>query len=184
VQDLGPFIYVVIFAFLLIEGEAVMFTSAYLLRMGLLKWSYLLPVVVVGVLLGDILWFRFGSRMEMNLPWVHKWVTRVAGPVKKFLEKRPYRTIFVMKYAYGLGRATQVCAGTIGMSARTFIKADLLASFCWIAAIGGVGYFGAASIEHYKHYLKYAEVGILMGIVLIVIISHAVSRYEMKELNK
>lgn len=181
-ESLGPFIYLIIFIFLLSEGEAVMFISAYLLRMGTLKWPYLLPTVVAGVLLGDILWFRFGSYMEMAFPWVHRWVTRQAGPVKKFLVSRPYHTIFVMKYAYGMGRATQICAGAIKMPFATFFKADLIASACWMCIIGCLGYFGAASIMYYKQYLKYAEVGIVIGIVIIAVSSHIVSKYEMKRM--
>lgn len=180
-ESLGPFIYLIIFIFLLVEGEAVMFTSAYLLHMGMLKWQYLLPVAIAGVLLGDILWFRFGAYMEMAFPWVKRWVTRQAGPVKKFLINRPYHTIFVMKYAYGMGRATQTCAGAIKMPFATFLKADLIASACWMCVIGGLGYFGAASMAHYKQYLKYAEVGLVIGIAIIVISSHIVSRYEMKK---
>jgi membrane protein DedA with SNARE-associated domain len=87
-----------------------------------------------------------------------------------------------MKYAYGMGRATQVCAGAMKMPFAKFLKADLIASTCWICLIGGLGYFGAASIERYKEYLKYAEVGIVIGIALIVVSSHLVSKYEMKKM--
>lgn len=173
--------YILIFIALLIEGEAVLFISAYLVHQGYLKIEMLLPVVAVAVLTGDVLWYKFGTYIEESVPFIKKRLTKLTGPVDKLILTKTFHTIILAKFAYGMNRATLVRFGALKVPFRNFFRFDLVAMVLWVTVIFSVGYASSASFTIIKHYLKYAEVGIFLGLIILFLFTHFITRFGLKE---
>lgn len=170
--DLGWITYVIIFVAMLFEGEMILFTTVYLAEDHYLKMRFLTPVLFIGALTGDILWFTLGGYLEKRSAFVRHWFGKITGPINRRLDRRPSLVILVSKFTYGLNRATLMRAGAHGMEFKNFLLTDLFTIFCWMSVIGNLAYFSSMSSVYFKHYVKYAEVGLLLGILFMVICVH------------
>lgn len=170
--DLGWVTYVVIFVAMMIEGEMVLFTTVYLAEQHYLKMRYLTPVLFVGAVTGDVLWFTLGGYLEQKSAFIRHWFGKITQPINRRLAQKPSLVIFVSKFTYGLNRATLLRAGAQGMEFKNFFLTDLFTIFCWTSVIGNLAYFSSMSSAYLKHYLKYAEVGLLIGIVFMALCIH------------
>ena len=167
--DLGWITYLVIFVAMLFEGEVVLFTTVYLAQEHYLKTSYLIPVLFVGAITGDVLWFTLGGFLEQKSAFVRYWFGKITQPINRRLARKPSLVIFVSKFTYGLNRATLLRAGAHGITFKNFLLTDLFTIFCWMSVIGNLAYFSSMSSAYLRHYLKYAEFGLLIGIVFMAI---------------
>lgn len=177
-----PIGYFLIFIGLLIEGEFVLFTAAFLTHQGAFDIGDMFIVAVSGVLLGDILWYFAGTLLNGKKYWWQKWFNRLAKPFDRHLAENPFRIIFISKFTYGLHRAILIKAGMLKIARGEFLKADAASAFLWIVIVGGLGYGASASFLPVSHYLRLAEVGLALGLVGFFLILHFASRYLQKEL--
>jgi membrane protein DedA with SNARE-associated domain len=169
---LGWGVYLVIFLAMLVEGEMVLFTTIYLAESHFLKIRILIPVLFAGAFTGDNLWYFVGGYLERKIPWVRKWFGHITKPINKRLAQRPDIVIFVSKFTYGLNRATLMRAGAHPVKYGEFLKTELFTIFCWMSVIGNLAYLSALSSGYFRHYLKYAEIGLLVGIVFMSLCIH------------
>jgi membrane protein DedA with SNARE-associated domain len=170
--DLGWVTYLVIFVAMLFEGEVVLFTTVYLAEEHYLKMRYLTPVLFAGAVTGDVLWFTLGGYLEQKSAFIRHWFGKITQPINQRLARKPSLVIFVSKFTYGLNRATLMRAGAHGMEFRNFFLTDLFTIFCWMSVIGNLAYFSSASSIFFRHTLKYAEIGLLIGIVFMMLCVH------------
>jgi len=176
-------IYLLIFIGLILEGDAVLFAAFYLAQQGHLELEILIPVVFAGALTSDILWYKFGSFLEKKSAFVRKQAERISRPIDRHLRKRPLSTIFISQFVFGLYHATIMRAGAIKVRFWPYFKTVFLSSIVWISLIGGLAYFSSASITLLKKYIKYGEVGLLIGFMILFAIGHIISRFGKQELE-
>jgi membrane protein DedA with SNARE-associated domain len=169
---LGWGVYVLIFLAMLLEGEMVLFTSIYLAESHFLKLRLLIPILFLGALTGDILWFTLGGYLEKKSAFVRKWFGKITHPINRRLAQKPNLVLFVSKFTYGLNRATLMRAGAHEMPFRSFISTELFTILCWMSVIGNLAYFTSMSSVYFRHYLRYAEIGLLLGVVFLAICVH------------
>lgn len=174
--------YLLIFIGLLIEGELVLFTAAFLTHQGAFDFGDTLIVVLGGVLAGDMMWYLIGIKLNGTHYWWQRWFNRLAEPFDRHILTRPFHTIFLSKFAYGLHRATLVRAGMLKIARSDFFKADIVAALLWIVIIGGLGYGASVSYLALKHYLRFAEIELLLALIGFFLLLHFTSRYLKKEL--
>jgi len=176
--------YAIIFFGMIIEGDFMLFTAGFLTRQGYFDIGIVLLLVFSGAIIGDNIWYVLGGLVsEKKLFFrVKKFVEKAAGLLDEHLKNRTTRTIFISKFAYGLCRPIILKAGAMRISFRKFIGADLMATFLWIFFIGGLGYLSSTSFLAVRHYLKYTELSLLLGIVVFILISYAVTKISKKEL--
>jgi len=174
--------YALVFIGMIIEGDFTLFTSLFLTSDGLFDLTIILPVLYAGVIIGDLLWFFAGVKIS-RLSYQHRllgWMERVARPFDEQLKKKPFRALFISKFIYNAHHPLLMRAGALGMNINDFIKRDLLASALWIMIVGGTGYFFSFSLQLFKHYVHFVEVGLLIGLALFFIVEHALSHFLRK----
>jgi len=110
---LGWGIYLLIFLAMILEGDMVLFTAIFLAESHFLKLRFLIPILFLGALTGDILWFTLGGYLENKSAFIRHWFGKITGPINRRLAQRPSLVIFVSKFTYGLNRATLMRAGLI-----------------------------------------------------------------------
>ncbi len=178
-QPLG---YILTFLGMIFEGETVLFIAAFLSHMGVFNPFILFPVALWGVILGDSLWFSLGKKFRNSPNFLNKWSEKVAQPFDKHLLKNPLRTILIAKFTYGIGHAIFFRAGALQMKWAKIEQYDILATLPWMVIIGSLGYFSSASLSYLKHYLRYGEVALLIGLILFLTLQHFIAKKSQKEL--
>ena len=182
----SPLIYLVAFVGMIVEGDIFLFTLAFLTHQGWAAWPIMLITVFVGSALGDILWYLLGEKMN-SYPWrIIRWLERLAEPLDRQIVRNPGRAIFLTKFTYGLHHALLLRVGALKIPLRRFILIDLISLAAWILVIGGVGFIFSYSFLAARHYLRFAEWALLLGIIAVVLLERLigwVSRRRLQEPN-
>ena len=177
----APLGYLLIFVGLLLEGELVLFTAAFLTYRGVFDFGPMFLVVISSVLLGDLGWYFLGRKyLNGSFSFLNRWVEKFAKPFDNHLRSRPSRTIFISKFAYGFHRSILVRSGSLKIPLKEFFKADIVASIFWIAIVGGLGYGTSSLFLFLRRYLKFAEVALFFGLILFFALSSFISRRSKK----
>ena len=175
-----PLALLIVFIGMIIEGDILLFTSAFLSAQGLFHPVELFATALVGVMTGDYLWYWAGARLLPKFPWLERWVERITHPVDEHLRHRQLHTFAVSKFAYNMHHPILMRAGMLGLDKQKFIKNDFFSSLIWIAVVGGLGYFSSLSVGLFRHYIKFAEVILLAALVLFIAITHFVGKMARK----
>lgn len=167
---------------MLIEGDITWFTLAFLTGQGLFDLRLMLPVVFLGVVASDSLFFLVGRKIKHLPKFVLIWSDKISRPFDRHIHNRPLQTLLISKFAYGVHKPILVRMGMIGQTYWQFMKADLPSIIVWQAVIGSLGYFSGLSFFLVQRYLHYAEIGLLIGLVFFFIIIKLVTDYSLKKI--
>ncbi len=178
-----PIAYAIIFFGMWIEGDALLFLAGFLLHQEIFDFIPLLVVVVSGVLIGDNLWYQLGGWLKCHSSnSFYRWTERLTKPFDQHLIERPLKTIFFSKFTYGLNHLILVRAGALGIKWKKLEESDLLATCVWIMIVGGLGYLSSASLQSFRHYLRFGELALALGAVAFVVIEYWISKNSRKKL--
>ncbi len=176
--------YAVIFFSLFIEGEAVIFIAFYLVHQGYIDFFDTTFFVLSGVFLNDIFWYYLGSFVNNdNLPFLRR-LSRFISVIDANIDKNPIFTLTLSKFTYGFYRLTLMRARHVGIPLRKFIKINFPISLTWIILVMGLSYALSESVLHFKKYIKFTEIGLMMAIFIFILTSVIVSRFSGKTLGK
>lgn len=167
-----PLAYGVIFLGMMIEGDIFLFTTAFLTSAGFFDVWDVAAIAISGALIGDVVWFWLGQRFMHSSKLLSRLSNRFAAPFDAHLKDYPLRTIFLSKFTYGIHRLLLARTGAHGMAVSRFIKLDALAIIAWALIIGGLGYFSGASIHFIRHYLKFTEVALGLGLIAFFVFQY------------
>ena len=152
---LEEFTYLAIFSFLVLCGtgffpfpeEVTLLTAGYLASLGTIKLRIILPLALLGVLLGDSIFFivgrknpnalrKFGKMLILSKPILDK--------VHRFFKKHGEKTIFFTRFILGTRIPASFIAGSTGMKYSTFFLYDFAGIILWVPSLMTLGYlFGA-----------------------------------------
>ncbi len=160
--------YLIIFFGLFVEGDLLLFAAAFLARLGVFDLLPLVVVSIAGMLIGDTLWYTLGKYHRRLPTRLVTFYDRVASPFDQMLTTRLFHTLLITKFTYGIHRLILARAGSVGASFVRFFKTDIVATLIWTATIVTIGYFGGFALEALKEYVRFAEIGLLILLVLVV----------------
>lgn len=167
---------------MLIEGDISWFTLSFLLSQGFFSLELMLLVVFLSIVASDTLFFFVGRWIKYLPKFVYFWSDKIASPFDKHIHNRPLQTLLISKFTYGVHKPILVRMGMIDKSYWDFMRADLPSIFTWMAIIGGLGYFSGLSFFLVQEYLRYAEIGLVIGLAIFFIIIKLVTNYSLKKL--
>lgn len=176
ISAIGFWRYLIVFFGMIFEGDILLFSSFFLAREGVFHLGTLFAVTLLGVLLGDLMWYWLGEKIDKSHSRLLLWAEKIAAPFDEHLISRTFHTIFISKYTYGIHHAILLRAGMLRFPLRRFVGYDFISSLVWIFIVGGLGYFSSFYFSLIKHYIKFAELGLLFGILLFVFISHYIAK--------
>jgi undecaprenyl-diphosphatase len=176
VSAIGIWGYLIIFVGVLFEGDIFLFSAFFLAREGVFSVLPLIGVGFLGVILGDLSWYWLGIKVDKTNSRLLRWAEKIAAPFDEHLISRTFHTIFISKYTYGIYHAILLRAGMLRFPLRRFVGYDLISTLVWMAIVGGLGYFSSFYFSLVKQYIKFAEIGLLLGIVLFVFVSHYLAK--------
>lgn len=167
---------------MIIEGDVTWFTLAFLTSQGFFNLWLMLLVIISGIFVADTLFFFVGREIKRLPKFVFLWSDKISKPFDRHIRTRPKPTLLISKFTYGVHKPIIVRMGMIGLPYRDFLKADCWPILAWTATIGALGYFSGLSFFLVKQYLRYAEVGLLAGLILFFIAIKLITRYSIKKL--
>ncbi|MEK7634495.1 MAG: VTT domain-containing protein [Patescibacteria group bacterium] len=178
---LGKFAYLLIFIGIILEGDIVLFASAFLAYNGFFNKWYILFIAFFGAIIGDFLWYKAGYRLNNLSSLFNKFINRF-----KFLDNhltvRPFHTIFISKFTYGFHRLLFMRAGILNFDLVKLFKYDLISVVVWLIIVWGLGYFSGASFLIVKKYFRFTEIGLLVFVLIFFILEYFLSKRSKKEL--
>ncbi|MBL8031481.1 MAG: DedA family protein [Candidatus Doudnabacteria bacterium] len=172
--------YVFIALGIFIEGDAVLFTAGFLTHQGLFHPVLAFLWLLAGGVIGDLVWYKIGAYLQGKDNRIVRWLKKITDPLAPHLLERPKRSLFLSKFLYGVNHAILCKAGALGLPLKQFMVNDLPGNIAWILIVGGLGYASSAGIVQIGHSLRYAEIGLLVGIVLVTLLSRFISRFLKK----
>lgn len=178
--------YGILFLAMLIEGETFLIIAGILSSLGAFDIGDVFVISLLGVLLGDGLWYYLGM-------WAERFAfgQRVIGYAKKsvlFLlprfRERPFKSIFFSKFIYGANHAALIISGLFRVPFALFMKAEAVASVVWIILFLGAGYFfGQAAVWVSHKATRFALIVILFVLVFVLIQKLLAYHYERRQRN-
>ncbi len=167
---------------MLVEGDLIWFTLSFLTSLGFFRLDLILLAVFLGIFINDSLLFLIGRTINRWPQVIRLWAEKIARPFDRHFQARTLQTLLISKFAYGVHKPILIRFGMIGVSYWQFVKADILAIVLWMAVIGSLGYFSGLSFFLVKSYLHYAEVGLLVGLIALVVGLKILTSYSLKKL--
>lgn len=179
---LGPLGYVIVFLGMILEGDIILFTAAFLTNQGVFNPGDIIITVIVGVLLGDYLWFWAGSHPNFLPAFIKKWVANVSEPFDEHLKQSPGYTIFLSKFTYGFNKTILIRAGMLNIPLKKVLNSYLFSLILWMLIIGSVGYFSGFSFLLIKNYVRFAEIALFSSLAIFIIVWKLVARRAKRKL--
>lgn len=168
--------YSIVFLGLLVEGDALLFAAAFLTHQGFFDLGDMTLIVFSGVLIGDSLWYLLGRKLTTSSNFLLMRLNHIAARFDEHLRTRLLRTIFMSKFAYGIHHAIFMRTGFIGIEWKKLMKIDVSATILWVIAVGGLGYSSGAAFTSAKHYLRIAEISVLIAFILFFALEYFITQ--------
>lgn len=168
--------YLVIFFGTVIEGEVVLIAGGFLVYEGHLNFLAMVLIATLAAMIGDNFFYWLGRNHSMGIKRL--WAARLLNFIvehrlfngKEIVRRHGGKSVFLIRFLYGLRFAGAMTAGYLGMRFRRFCLFNLIGSFTWAILISGIGYVFAQSLDAVARGVKLAEVGFLLVIASLLAI--------------
>lgn len=180
--ELGWLVYPLIALLVFLEGEAVIYSVMFLSYQGVLNIYTAVLVICLAILLTDLSSYAIGSYGQNIFPRVARFYERLVRPIDKQLTKMSFTVFLISKFTYGLHRAVMIRSGMLHLDFKKFFKIDLITSGLWMLIISALAYGSWRSVHHLRQSLKYIEVTLVVGVILLLLSSHLVAYFSKREL--
>ncbi len=172
--------YLVIFLGTFIEGEVVLIAGGFLVYEGHLDFTVLVLLATLAAIVGDNIFYWLGRSQRVGTR--HPWAARLLNFIgehrlfkgEEFVRRHGGKSVFFIRFFYGLRYAGAMTAGLLGMEIGRFFFFNLIGSFIWAMIIGALGYVFGQSLEAIAKEVKLAEIGFLLvvaGLLAIYILN-------------
>jgi membrane protein DedA with SNARE-associated domain len=188
---LAHFGYVAIFAALTAGGlgvpvpeELTQLTAGALAHEGILDLRLAIPVVWLGILVGDTILFALARRHGPRLLDTRA-ARRVLTPARRerveaHLRRHAFWTVVVARHAGGVRFPVFAMAGASGVRTATFVLADALSALVSVPLVVGAGWLFWDHLSQARRDVRLVEIVLLavlaVGIAIVVLVRRRRSR--------
>ncbi len=159
--------YGVLFIGVFWEGEITLISAGIFVHLGVLSFPLTVGVAVVAAIAKTILGYRFGSWLGRRFPNSRalKFLERrILYFLPKFRE-RPFWSIVISKFIYGVNNAALAFAGYVGADFKKYCLAEFLSSTVWLGGMFGLGLFFSGAAMRISHNVRNFSLLILLFVV-------------------
>jgi len=170
---LEHFTYAGLFAILILAGMGVPFPedltiilSGYLAYKAVIHLPAVIPIAIVGVVLGDYLIYltgkRFGKQVAKIWPFRRFLTSARQARVRWFFKHYGNGSIFIVRFLSGVRAAVHLSAGIGQMNPWKFLWMDGLAALVSVPIFAGIGYYFGERIDRIIEIVREVETGLLI----------------------
>jgi len=168
-----------------VPGETILIIASFYSYLGNLSLAHVIPLAIVGCILGDNISFYLGRRL--GRPFVLQYgkylfiTPQRLSYVEKFFYTHGDKTIFVQRWITGVRVIGALVAGTTKMPWPRFLLFNCLGAIAWVTAIALLGYFFAMNLPLLVTVLSRSGWTLLGLVGLIALIFYLKRRYAVDE---
>ncbi|MEX1014821.1 MAG: VTT domain-containing protein [Candidatus Paceibacterota bacterium] len=169
VGDFPFFSSLLLAAFFVIRGEVATLVCVYLAYMGYLDWFEFISIGLISIILGDILLYEIGSYSKKTK--VGSFFERKISSgkkIEKYLHNHTTKTIFLSKYALGMGTLIALISGWSNIDFKKFIKINSLSIILWMGIIVPLSWFFVQALGFFGAQDRLDTVGLILGSTIIL----------------
>ncbi len=174
--------YFILFPLAILEGPILTVVAGFLVSLGLMNAFIVLPVVVVGDTVGDMLHYalgRFGSRfLYAHGHWIGITEEKITS-AKTYFEEHHLKSVASSKLVHGIGFVGLIAAGSLKIPYRRFALTALAISFVQGSVLLVVGVFFGYAYAQIEHYFSYGAL-VLSGVAVAVVLCVGIIKYRKK----
>lgn len=182
ILQLGWLLYPLIAVLIFLEGEAVIYTVMFLSYQGILNVYAAILVICLAVLFTDISSYAIGVYGPRYLPRLARFYEKLVCPIDARLQKMSFGIFLISKFTYGLHRAVTIRSGMLRLDFKKFFKINIITSSIWVPVISGLAYASWSSVQYLRHTLRYTEIILACGVIILLLSSHIVSYFSKRKL--
>jgi membrane protein DedA with SNARE-associated domain len=174
--------YFIVYLGIILIGNIMAFISLWVVfHSSLGPWSVplLIPVVFLGFLTGDLLWYsfgralretRFGHWVKRHLPWHAR--------IERSIERNGRRWMFLARFIYASGFPVIFSIGWSKMPLRKFIRNSVMAILTWLPALFGIAYGLISGLSPLHAIAIFRELGItfFVGLGLFLFLNYLMAK--------
>ena len=164
--------YGVLFLCVLWEGEITLIMTGIFVHLGVLSAPLAVAVVIVAAIAKTILGYRLGQFLRRKFPH-SRFLKILEKRVLYFLpqfRKRPFWSIVVSKFIYGVNNAVLVFAGYVRADFKTYCLAEFISSAVWFGSMFMLGLFFSQTALAISHNVRNFSMLILLFIIGFMIV--------------
>jgi len=157
-----------------LPGDSLLFTAGFLASQGFLNIWVLVPILVIGAILGDSTGYWMGRKFGN---WLMKqkdsffFQKHHLLRAQKFYEKHGGKTLILARFMPAVRTFAPIVAGMANMHYNTFLSFNVIGGFCWAMGMTLLGYFLGSAIPNVDKYLL-PIVGAIVVISVIPALLH------------
>ncbi|MEM6835061.1 MAG: VTT domain-containing protein [Pseudomonadota bacterium] len=157
----------IVLATFILEDVAIV-STALLASTGMLEPVTGLTALLIGIVLGDLGLFGLGYGAART-PVLRRYVnTQVARRFRDVSARGTFSLVFSTRFVPGMRLPTYTSLGYVGASFWRFLQAVLFAVSLWTVALYGIILFLGKSVLDEFGAWKYAAIGVIIVIVILV----------------
>ncbi len=169
--------YCIIFFGTLIEGEFVMIASGVLAHIGVLPVVDTVLLGFLGAMGKTVIGYSIGQAVSKYFP-NNKFFTFIEGKILHFLphfKDRPFWSIFLSKFVYGINHLAILFAGFIRAQFKTYFFAELFSSILWTGGVFSLGYFFSYTAFGVSRDIRKALLVILVLVIIFMLVQKLIA---------
>jgi len=178
--------YILIFFGIIVEGEVVLIFSGILSFFGGLNLIISFLAGLAGVCTKSYLGYHLGSYLKKKYPH-NRFFKYIEGKILYFLphfKDRPFWSIFVSKFIYGINHFSLVLAGYLNIDFKTYFKAEFSSSLIWLMEFLALGYFFSYTALGISKDIRKFSLIILVFVVGFILLENFITfLYELFKAN-
>lgn len=169
--------YVVLFFFIIVEGEIALIIGGIFVHLGLLSMPVVLLLILVGGAIKMVGGYRLGQYLGRRYPEskVLHYIKRKVYFFLPHFERKPFWSIVLSKFIYGVNNATLLFAGYVKADYKTYILAESLSSAVWLGSMFGLGLFFSSEALSISHSFRNFSLIILLFIIGFMVVQKLIS---------
>ena len=148
-----------------LPGDSLLFTAGLIASQGFLNIWILVPLIILGAILGDNVGYWFGAKVGPKIftrddsLFFHK---RHVLRTHNFYLKYGSKAVVIARFIPIVRTFTPILAGVGTMPYATFLKFNIIGGILWGAGVTFLGYFLGTTIPGIEAYLLPIVIGIIV----------------------
>ena len=163
-----------------LPGDSLLFTTGFLASQGWLNIWAVLPLVVVGAILGDSAGFWMGKKLGgwlMRQKESFFFQKKYLFKAQKFYEQHGGKTLILARFIPAVRTFAPIVAGMAEMEYKKFVSFNVIGGFGWGMGMTLAGYFLGSLIPGVDKYL----LPIIAGIIIVSVLPGVYHLFLSKE---
>ena len=145
---------------MILEGPIITVLSGFLVYLGFLNIFIVYPLLVVGDLIGDSIYYGIG-RYCSKFSWVSrlenflKYDEKEEEFLKKHFKKHTVKTLLIAKITHGLGIPVQITAGIANVNFFEYISIETVGTMVKTLVLLVIGFYLGGSYLKINNYFQF-----------------------------